>query len=264
MNVRTKGMLASSAVAALMVASAGLAQADGMPGGHAAYERPALWTGAYAGIQAGWDHERYKEESLKTGLGSDADRDVVAGGVFLGYQQQFGALVVGGELNLIGTENDRPSSTACPNSTATNSLDCTGRIENLIMVGAKVGWALGNWMPYATGGYASGGVHFRVQQNTPITTATPTGTFISEASERQDGWYAGGGVDWRLSRHAVVSIDYKHIDLGSDHTFAFNTAGGGGTIGGITDKIRQNAEADQVMLRASLLFGPGYEAAPLK
>jgi outer membrane immunogenic protein len=260
MNVRTKGMLASSAVAALMVASAGVAQADGMPGGPAAYERPALWTGAYAGIQAGWDHERYKEVSLTTGKGTDEDRDVVAGGVFLGYQQQFGALVVGGELNLIGTENDRPSSTLCPNSTATLGLDCTGRIENLIMVGAKVGWALGNWMPYATGGYASGGVHFRVQQNSGGS-PTLSGTFVSEASERQDGWYAGGGVDWRLSRHAVVSIDYKHIDLGSDHTFVFNS--GLGTIGGIADRIRQSAEADQVMLRASLLFGPGYEA-PLK
>jgi len=258
MNVRLQGMLAVSAVTAFMLASAGIAQADGMVGAApVAYERPALWSGIYAGFESGWDHEQYDQRSRITHLGSSADRDVTAYGLYLGVQRQYGNWVAGLEFNIVGTQNDHPAQSLCPNT----SFKCTGRMEDILMIGPRLGWAAGNWMPYVTGGYANGGVHFRAFN--VAGPASTTGVFVDEAYQRQDGWFVGAGLDWKLAAYAIVGIDYKHIDLGDDHTIMFATGGNTAPavpVGGIVDRIRQSATADQVMLRASLLLN--HETAP--
>jgi outer membrane immunogenic protein len=269
MKVRLQGMLATSAAAAALLASAGIAHADGMPGGPVAYERPALWTGLYAGGEFGWQHEGWKGRIAGADPGDDvggdftsfnSSRDVVAAGLFLGAQYQFGSIVLGAEVDLFGLQFDRPHEQPegrgnCEDNVVDGDVaqKCYGRITNMITFGPRLGWAAGNWMPYVTGGWASGNVNNRF--------LNPDGTTFQQGDKRQNGWFAGGGLDWKLSRHAVVGIEYRHTDLGTATVQDFTTSTSGTSPG---DRIRQRAEADSVMIRGSLLFNPTYYAAPLK
>jgi outer membrane immunogenic protein len=189
------------------------------------------------------------------------DRDVVNVGFFGGYQHQFGPLVIGVELNLIGNEFDQTSRMApttphggnCPNTL----LNCIGRITNEFTVGPRLGYAVGRFMPYVTGGWATGEVQFKSIAG-PGIPGVAQGTTTTEADARQNGFYVGGGLDWKLSRNAVVGIEYRHTDLGSADTHFFFT-----TSAGSPEPIRQHAESDAVLLRGSLLFG-GRDYEPLK
>jgi outer membrane immunogenic protein len=242
MKVRIQGMLATAAGAALF-ASAGIALADGMPGG-GGYGRPALWSGVYVGGESGWEWERSHADYAPAGTSNSFDRNGVTVGLLVGYQHQFGNLVVGVEADFIGNEFDtRNLNTACPNPAFT----CTNRITNLITIGPRVGWSLGNWMPYATGGFATGSTNFRA-------IVTTTGVTSDQADMRHDGWFLGGGLDWKLARNVVVGLEYRHTDLG--HASAVD-------INNPTITVTTRAESDSVMVRGSLLFG-GRDYAPLK
>src|SRR5262249_27223130 len=105
MKVRIQGMLATTAAAAALFAGAGIALADGMPGGPAAY-RPALWSGAYVGLESGWEWERGRGDYAPAGTSNNFSRDGASVGLFVGYQHQFGNLVVGVEVDLIGNQFD--------------------------------------------------------------------------------------------------------------------------------------------------------------
>jgi outer membrane immunogenic protein len=257
MKVGLKGMLATSAAAAALFAGAQLAQADGMPAGPGYAVGPGLWNGGYVGFESGWEWDSTRVDFLSApGEKSHWDRDVVNVGFFGGYQHQFGPLVIGVELNLIGNEFEQtkrmfptsPTSGNCPNTL----LNCIGRINNEFTVGPRVGWALGKFMPYATGGYATGEVQFK--------SIASTGVATTEADARQNGFYVGGGLDWKVSRNAVVGIEYRHTDLGSANTNFFFTSA---PVGNGPEPIRQHAESDAIFLRGSLLFG-GRDYEPLK
>jgi len=256
MKVRIQGMLATSAAAAALIASAGIAQADGMPGGPAFYDtRPALWTGIYVGGESGWNEDNYHVNFTDFGTHAGSTKDGVNVGLFLGAQYQFGSIVVGAEANLIGNEFDFADNKAvvngngnCPNPT----LNCVGRVTDVFTIGPRIGFAIGNWMPYATGGYASGSVNFRA--------INAAGVATEWADNRQDGYYIGGGLDWKVSHHVIVGIEYRHTDLGTGPTqFDFNPV-----TGANVEHVQQRAESDSVMLRGSLIFNPIYGPAPLK
>jgi outer membrane immunogenic protein len=106
-------------------------------------------------------------------------------------------------------------------------------------------------MPYATGGFASGSVDLRANN-------TASGVAVEFADKRLDGWYAGGGLDWKIAPHAVVGIEYRHVDLGSGTSQGFNPANNAPV-----QLITQHAESDSVMVRGSLLFGM-RDYAPVK
>jgi outer membrane immunogenic protein len=247
-------MLATTAAAAALLASADLVRADGMPA--PAYARPASWTGAYIGVESGWEFENVHTDFTIQGTHSRSDRDVINGGLFAGYQHQFGSIVLGVEVNLIGNEFDNHKNVTgtagtvgnCPNT----GDNCVGRITNIITVGPRVGLAMGHWMPYATGGWATGSVNFRV---IPV---NGNGVASEWEDNRQNGWFLGGGLDWKLAPNAVIGVEYRHTDLGTgpvEPTFS--------PSGAFVENVKQRAEADAIMFRGSLLFG-GRDYAPLK
>jgi outer membrane immunogenic protein len=248
MKVSLQGMLATAAAAAAIFAGAHVARADGMPSGPADAQ-PALWSGAYVGFESGWDREHTKFDDIFA-LSSAWNRDVINAGLFVGYQHQFGNLVLGAELNLIGNEFDNHDSNVTPVFPAGNcgvGLNCVGRITNVITIGPRLGWAIGNFMPYATGGFATGSINFR--------RIDTTGFADNWGDTRANGWFAGGGLDWKLARNVVVGVEYRHTDLGSTDMKIFFPAVGPPPFA----TIRARADSDAVLLRGSLLFGQrGY------
>ena len=58
------------------------------------------------------------------------------------------------------------ASTACP----ARRFTCAARFDDVITVGPRLGWAMGKWMPYLTGGYASGAFDQKISLNAASST----------------------------------------------------------------------------------------------
>jgi outer membrane immunogenic protein len=259
MKAKSRSILAlTAASAAALLLGVGASLADGLPAPAPAAPTPiTTWTGLYIGIESGWDWDHTDFRSPFGGATASWNRDVINAGLFGGYQQQFGQIVLGVEFSLIGNQFDNADSSRdvtpktatsgnCPNP----EFNCVGRITDVFTLGPRLGWAAGNFMPYVTGGWATGSLNFR---------AIPTSGIASEwADGRVYGWYIGGGLDWKLTPNAVVGIEYRHIDLGSVVEQDFNSAGTP------IELVRMRGDSDMILLRGSLLFNPRPEYAPLK
>ena len=277
-KLHTSLALSVASAAALVLVSAGVARADGMPAraAPAAYQ-PVLWSGIYVGTEGlvEWDHTHGATADGFVRYSSHRDSEVNFG-LFIGAQRQWGNFVLGVEFDFIGNEFDTTDHRAGPpggqpvagvfGNCVGGTLNCTGRVSDVITLGPRLGYAQGNWMAYVTGGWATGNSNFRAI-GTAGTTAV-NGAAVQWADFTHDGWFVGGGLDWKLSSYAVIGIEYRHIDLNAETATVFNPQNGTTVLTGAPttpERLRQSADADMVLLRASLLFNPLPAAvAPLK
>lgn len=128
----------------------------------------------------------------------------IAGGIFVGYQRQWGQIVGGIEAGALFT-NAGGSTTCIPGVAFTCAVD----VDWVLMIGPRLGMASNNFHFYGTGGLAIGSLESRT-----ITTAT--GVVFDTGDGQHTGWYLGGGVEWNLTRAWVLGVEYRYIELGSD------------------------------------------------
>jgi outer membrane immunogenic protein len=140
--------------------------------------------------------------------GCDDDKGAPEAGVRAGYDWQFGNFVVGGLAEYSVTDiEDR----ATGFSTTPAYYTFERELESLAAVRARLGYAMGPALVYATGGYAYG------QFDNNFTTSNRANSFnTTEDSEDGDGWQAGGGVEYALGRGLTVSGEYLYTSLDVD------------------------------------------------
>jgi len=250
--MRTK--LAFVLAAAMGIGSTQLATAADMPtkAPMAPAQAAFSWTGFYVGAGAGWARGnfdwRYQNPVPATIPPFSANNDNWAVGGFIGYQYQWSQVVLGVEASgnwLSG--NDWASGQILSFPTA-NQV----RADAIYTVGGKLGWAWNTWLLYADGGWASGRVE---------TQLVPTGgSAFDVTSQRQNGWYAGGGVDYLLAHGAfadfIVGLDYKHVDLGT-HSHLSSLDGFAPSPPGINGRDI-GAKEDIVTLRLTVKVNPSH------
>ncbi len=138
------------------------------------------WTGFYAGGQLGYGQV---ESDALTEDGED-----LTYGAHAGYMHDFGAWVVGGELDIDGSE-----------------IEADGvEVDSIARAKLKVGYDAGDWLPYATAGVA--------QLN------------VSDAADNEaddTGNFAGLGVEYRVSNSMRVGAEvlqhqFDDFDGGDD------------------------------------------------
>jgi outer membrane immunogenic protein len=248
----------SAAVAIAAIASVGIAQADGMPsrGRAVVYEKPTNWSGFYFGAHSGWQWSEFDASSLVGGVSLfDVSHDSPVVGGQIGIQHQFGNFVLGVEGTLTVAFQDDHASTDCPNPAFT----CAARFDDVITIGPRLGWAMGKWMPYLTGGYANAAFDQKVSLK-----ANSANPFSDR--ERHSGWYIGGGVDMAVSHGWTIGLEYRHYDFDDAAYQVTRTLAGNNQVGVIDlsqPGNRADVTSDIVTLRASWKFGRP-EAAPLK
>src|SRR5262249_18232483 len=127
----------------------------------------------------------------------------------IGAQIQFGAIVVGVEADGIGTF-DRAFATkvGVPCSAIIGQV-CEARMKEVFTIGPRLGVAWDKWLVYGTGGWATGRVDTQVLTGTGAVT-------LDRSSRDQDGWFAGGGVEYALTQNLIFGVEYQHIDLGDE------------------------------------------------
>ena len=240
-------------VALAALSGAGVAQADGMPGKRVAYEKPWDWGGLYFGVQAGWawadvDSQFVTAGGLPLGASDSVSLDAPIAGGQIGIQHQFGQFVLGVEASGVFSYNDDYSNVSCPNPART----CGKKLDNILSVGPRLGLAMGKWMPYITGGYASAHIAHKSFDNGANTNQLFFG-------HRFDGWYLGGGVDMALAHGWTIGLEYRHYDFGADIVQTFSPAGiGSGEFRNV------DTTADTIALRVSWKLGRPDRVSPLK
>jgi opacity protein-like surface antigen len=205
------------------------------------------WSGFYLGFQGGWQGSKIKLDDPvndPTGVfGISPKHDSVALGALLGYQQQWGQLVLGVEGDYIhGFNQSKFVNTQAPGIFFPGgSGQAEARMVDIVSAGGRIGWAMGTWMPYATGGFAHG--HFNFD-------AHATGASVGQLAKAEpNGFYVGGGVDMIVAGNLIFGIDYRHYDFSGKTVNSFTP------VSTFVEPVRFKPKTDAVMARVTVKFG---------
>lgn len=174
-----------------------LATAFAAPFASAATAAP--FDGPYVGAQVGWQSEKMRD--VKSSFGTVPVNDTkqsVSGGVFAGYDKTInGRFVVGAEAGLDFASDDTVTSNVAGTSYSVDpkySFDLTARTGFLVNPQTLL---------YVRGGYTNARVR--------TTITGPAG--VQAASDNQDGWLAGAGVERQVAQNVSARVEYRYSKL---------------------------------------------------
>lgn len=162
---------------------------------------PYNWTGAYAGVNAGWGWTRGSADTVLNGFSGSVSGsgDGFLGGVQIGYNIQAGSIVY-------GLETDFQFSTGRGSFTGSNgpfTTTGTARAPWFGTARARLGYAMDRWMVYATGGAVYGSANI-------TGTVAPIGVGFHD-TESYWTWTAGAGVEAALGNSWSAKFEYLYI-----------------------------------------------------
>jgi outer membrane immunogenic protein len=206
---------------------------------------PFNWSGFYVGVNGGGmdfsTSGNYVNASPN--VWGTARKETTLGGLHGGFQGQWGSWVVGVEGSwdtVLGDRFGSDNGTNVPGvgpCSAAAAFACQARINDILSVGPRVGFAMNQWMVYGTGGYA------RAEIESNFLTIATGNILGTSASNHQEGWFLGGGLEMLVTTGFIVGLEYKHYDF---KTAAQNDP----TIP--VDNINMQAKADAVLLRLTI------------
>jgi outer membrane immunogenic protein len=222
------------------------------------------WTGFYAGVNFGGSFmnnpEKYSKDSGAGAISFDSWEKGEIGGGQIGYNLQVGTFVIGVEADF----SDRNLYSDTVFFPFGNLVDMVGMSQSALWLGTvrpRAGFAAGDWLFYATGGFAYGDVHHgSAEQN-----ISAAGNLAGQSRDLQEsviktGWAYGGGIDWALLPNWSIGVEYLHIDLGTA-TLSLPTQ----TVGGLlftASTAHFEDQSDIVRAKINYHFLSGY--VPLK
>lgn len=124
----------------------------------------------------------------------------------IGYNQQFDNIVGGIEISYIfgNTNEHRGGSFLYTTVNQNYVLTSSVAIKQLVTVRPRVGFIIGNLMPYITGGYASSKIEFHQEFSDPDTEHPGLTSF----SKTKSGWTLGVGGEYSLNRNSSLKAEY--------------------------------------------------------
>lgn len=213
--MRTSTIIAAALAAPLSTAASAADLAPVAAIAPAASAAPS-WTGWYAGLHAGYARSHVSvtdnaADGVDPGPFSYGQNGAIGGGQF-GYNYQFGHFVVGGEADVGYMGLSGSGRIGSANAAAHQDLTLDGGMYGDVK--ARLGYAFGRNLVYATGGWAY--FHTNAQQATTNPGYAPTGT------GSLNGWTFGGGYEYRLSDALSLKVEYQHFDFGTHGGYQTN------------------------------------------
>ncbi|MGQ4273298.1 outer membrane protein [Terrihabitans sp. B22-R8] len=149
------------------------------------------WTGAYAGVNAGYSLGEFGTFTPAEGSDSFSGNGVL-GGFQIGYNRQLGSVVIGVEGDVQASGID--GSTSFPAGATTES-----QLSWFSTVRGRVGYAFDRTLVYGTAGGAVAGLE----------------TEAGGVSDDQTAWglAAGAGVERALTDKLTLKAEYLYLDL---------------------------------------------------
>jgi outer membrane immunogenic protein len=161
-------------------------------------------------------------------------------GGLIGYNFQWNNWVFGLEASggYVWLDDSHDSGIFTTNFGDVYDVDTSFKSHYLVTLGPRIGYAFCRWLPYVTGGLALGDIDFHQR-------ITQHNVLFSEggsASEDNAGWMVGGGLEYSITNHWRVRVQYQYIDLGSasfDHQ-GVGVAGSAGYVGNSELELREH------------------------
>lgn len=166
------------------------------------------WTGFYAGLNAGYGWGSFNRAAGT--IMPDTNGGVL--GAQLGYNYQFGNLVV-------GLEGDANWSWESGNRAPAVGVATRGSLEWFGTLRGRVGFAADRALIYVTGGYAGGEV-----KGTIVNAAAPPVGFVESTSSWRNGYALGAGIEYAFTNNISAKAEYLYMNLGSRLMFPVNVA----------------------------------------
>ncbi len=265
---------------------------------YAAVALPPSWAGFYLGVNGGYGgnsglgfNNNIYDSTVAAPYAAVNGTSIITGGFGggqLGYNWQWGPLVAGFETDIEGSNIagvgaqayfTAPASLGsfCGFSGAAGntSLPCAARndlnVDYFGTVRARLGYAFGGTLLYATGGFAYGGVNSSsAYEDSRLAGGPVTGRVSS--STTATGWAAGAGIEYKIAPSWTLKGEYQFVDLGSVSTGSEPAVQGGiltctPAAAGVKDCLTQRGHSDvsfnTVRIGVNYLFNTP-EPLPLK
>ena len=186
---------------------------------------PCDWSGFYIGALAGykfgatdvdmdlfgdWSGFATDAANLEAAGSRDLDRSRVEVGGLIGYMHQFGHFVAGAEVSgAYVWPEDESRIVAVPGGDI-YSVHSSLSTHYLVTAGPRLGFTVGRFLPYVTGGVAIGDIDFSQL------IVDETVFFLQGDTKNEDkvGWFGGAGLQFCISRHWSMRAQYQYVDLG--------------------------------------------------
>jgi outer membrane immunogenic protein len=187
------------------------------------------WTGFYIGLDAGWAGRRENNNytapgapdppgfipgdaaAISAGASGSLDSRGGAFGAVAGYNQQYGALVVGAEADFTWLGLSKSVGATFPNPAAGPVVSsASAKTEWLVTIRPRAGFAIDRFFGYVTGGLAL------TQNNFSQSVAFPpafssAGTDTFSSNNVRVGGTLGAGLEYALSDHWSIKGEYLHV-----------------------------------------------------
>jgi outer membrane immunogenic protein len=193
-------------VLASIVAGAGAANAADLAVKAPVYKAPppviiSDWAGFYIGANGGGG---FGTNTFNANPMLNTKPSGGLGGGQIGYNWQFGSFVVGLEGDFDGADVE-----------ATQRFGIREHTTELATARGRAGYAiLPSLLAYGTGGYAYGHTSFTQNSGAPAT--------VLQTSIDENGWVAGGGLEYKLWGPVTARGEYLHYGFGNTSVPAFN------------------------------------------
>ena len=200
------------------------------------------WSGFYIGAFGGYKHAvvdttldptgdwnlfPLDQTNIRLHSADNLDADGGEVGGLLGFNFQRGCWVFGVEADggyMFLRDSSDSGTFVYPSDPAISdkSIQQAFRTNYLATVGPRLGYAVGRWLPYATGGVAVG--NFEYESRLDNVNTSGAGFYLSgdEEEDTNIGWFLGGGMQWAFTDHWSIRFQYEYIDLGD---VSFNSPG---------------------------------------
>ena len=228
-----KRFLGAIAAGLVSFATCIAAQAADLPP-EPAYKAPIVvpvpvynWTGIYLGINGGYGFGQQTPGSLFGDSFSafNYNGNGWMGGITAGAQLQSGHTVIGLEAdidwaNITGSGTGPVAFNGAPIGTATVSSS----LSSISTARARVGYALDNWLFYATGGLAV--TNEKSSLTGPVGFVCGTGAFNSppcgSLADLHLGLAAGAGVEYGITQNLSAKAEWIWVGAGAGNTLKEN------------------------------------------
>lgn len=225
------------------------------------YKAPPLvpydaWSGFYAGVNVGYGWDELHNTIFAPASGGTTfdrfQRQGVVGGGQIGYNWLVNpSWLLGFETDISGTDI-HGTDIGC---SATGCASSDGRTDAFGTVRGRVGFVQGNWLIYATGGFA---YDHTTNDRTIIVVTHPVDAVLvgqsSSASGWDGGWVVGGGAEWAFDHDWSVNAEWLYSEIDHSRTYTY--------LGLITNPTGGDRNIDSRLDYNIVRVGVNYRFAP--
>ena len=124
-------------------------------------------------------------------------------------------------------------------------FDFAENVNFLASARGRLGWGLGNWLFYGTGGIA-----FVDTDNNFVVASADDGPFSFSGGNNETGFVVGGGIEYKVAPQLSLGVEGLFYDFGSDD--AHLVAGDEPFV------LKQDQDFTVVRARLTYHFNSGY------